>query len=51
MNIDNESGAECAVGRFITTILREAAFRAFIADPRTYGAQAVLFLRASQRYV
>lgn len=32
-------------------ILREAAFRAFIDNPRAYGAPAIRFLRASQRYV
>lgn len=31
--------------------LREAAFRAFIDNPTRYGAPAVRFLRASQRYV
>ena len=35
----------------IIHILREAAFRAFLAHPRAYGAPAIRFLRASQRYV
>lgn len=39
------------IEHIVIHILREAAFRAFIADPRAYGAPAIRYLRASQRYV
>lgn len=39
------------IEHIVIHILREAAFRAFLDNPRAYGAHAVRFLRASQRYV
>lgn len=39
------------IERFLVIILREAAFRHFVNNPRGNPAAIIRFLRASQRYV
>jgi hypothetical protein len=47
----NDTNDTSNIEHLLILALREAAFRAFIDDPQRYGAPAVRFLRASQRYV